>query len=90
MKWTDTTSYIDQKGDKPVARVFKAHVGPYLVVEIKRGIEIDFPDEWVMYLHPLFGPKPLALPAVADPLVAQERAEWVIGDVIHEIERRLR
>lgn len=88
IKWTDTTSY--SRGEKATEpRTYSAQLGPHLRVVVTKG-HLEYPGEWVMHLHPLFGPKPLDLPDVAKPEVAQERAIWVVGEVVHEIERHLR
>lgn len=88
MKWIDTTSY-SQGDTKREPRVFSANLGPYLRVVVVKG-HIHYPGQWVMSLHPLFSDKPLDLPDVAKPDVAQERAQWLVGEIVHEIERHLR
>lgn len=88
MKWVDTTSY--SLGDvKHEPTTFSANIGPYLRVVVVKN-HIGYPGEWIMHLHPLFSEKSLDLPAVAKPEAAQERAMWIVGEIVHEIERHLR
>lgn len=84
MKWVDTTSYAP-KDKKPEPMSFAANIGPYLRVIVFRD-----KGSWHMNLHPFFSDKPLDLPDVAEPEIAQERAQWLVGEIAHEIERHLR
>lgn len=87
MKWIDSTPYIS--GERTAPHIFSTHIGPYLKVVVVKG-HPDYPGEWVMSCHPLFSDKPLDLPDVAEVTVAQERAVWIVGEIVHEIERHLR
>lgn len=87
MKWTDTTSYISD-GLKPakdgkLSPIFwSAQLGEFL-----RVVVFKHRGQWYMSLPPLFADRPLDLPDVAPADVAQERAIFVVRDVLADVVR---